>query len=138
VLHFPDLVAAQDGLEIVVTAVGGAPGLPGASESRRSSARDPLPPTAHLLATDARAHHIRIAPREGSGEVLLADAYGVVLARYPVSPSPIAAMRDFDVALHSGPVEMQLFLAHEFADGRASEWQVLTLPAFEPGDESFE
>jgi len=137
-LHFPDLVAARDGLEVVVTPVDGAPGLPGASDPRRWSARDPLPPHARLLTSDGEGHRIRIEPREGSGAVLLADAYGVVMERYPVVPSPIDATRAFDVSLTAAESETQLLVSHEFADGRSSEWEVLTLPAVEIVDDASE
>jgi hypothetical protein len=115
----------------VVTAVDGAPGMPGASDSRRLAARDPVAPQAQLLANETGGHRIRIEPREASGTVLLADAYGVVLARYPVAPSPIDATRTFDVALVPNETETHLFLSHEFDDGRVSEWEVLTLPAID-------
>ena len=130
-LTFPDLVAPRNGLEIVVTAIDGVPGLPGASESRFWAARDPVAPAASVVESDATAHRIRITPRESSGVVVLADDYGVELARIPVRSSPIASTRDFDLTLTSNPVETHVYLAHEFEDGRASEWETVVLPGVE-------
>jgi hypothetical protein len=71
---------------------------------------------------------VRVFPREATGDVVLADSYGVDLARYPVRSSPRAAHRTFDVALAVVGSNPYVLLAHELSDGRASEWQALELP----------
>jgi hypothetical protein len=72
---------------------------------------------------------LRIFPREATGDVLLADSYGVVFASYPVPSSPLAAHRVIDVALSVTGSNAVVLLAHEFSDGRASDWSVLQLSA---------
>jgi hypothetical protein len=108
------------------------PGLPGESEVRRLPARLPEAPQARHLATVGDETFVRIVPTEASGEVLLADSYGAVFARFEIPPSPAAADRVFDVALTLFGGEQPLLLAHEFRDGRRSDWRELRLPA--PGE----
>jgi len=127
-LHFPEIVAPRDGIEIAITSADSIPGLPGSSQSRRLPPRDPYAPQATVAAAAAGEVVVRVFPRETTGEVLLADSYGVVFASYPVPNSPLAAHRVIDVALSVTGSNVVVLLAHEFSDGRSSDWNVLQLP----------
>jgi hypothetical protein len=128
-LEFPDVVAPRDGLEIVVTAADSAPGIPGASIARKLEGRNPHAPNGALMEIDGPDYLVRIVPNEFAGHVLLADSQGVVFARYPVVSSPLAAARVIDLALNPAPGDFAVLSAHEFADGRRSEWREIALDA---------
>ena len=128
-LHFPPVVAAGAGLEIVITDADSRPELPGASEVQRLAPRRPEPPQGRVLDAYAGEAVLRIVPTEASGAVLLAGSDGTVFARYPIPPMPAIAARVFDVALELYGDEAQVLMAHEFADGRRSEWRALDVGA---------
>jgi len=142
-LDFPPVVAAGSGLEIVITGVDGHPDLPGASDVRKLAPRPPEPPQGRVLEAYEGEAVVRIVPTEGSGTVLLADLDGSIFARYPISPMPAIGTRAFDVVLELYGDDPQVLMAHEFTDGRRSDWRVFSVGApteFEdlPETEGFE
>jgi hypothetical protein len=126
-LQFPPVIAPGEGLEVVVTDADSLPGLPGASEARSLAPRLPEAPQATLLEAVAEEYVVRIVPSEATGEVLLADSHGAVFARYAIPPNPSVAARVFDVALTLSGGDGGILLAHQFRDGRRSDWRVLPL-----------
>jgi hypothetical protein len=126
-LLFPLVVAPGEGLEVVITDADSSPASPGTSAARRLAARLPEAPTATLLEAVEDEVFLRIAPIEANGEVLLADAGGAIFARYEVPPTPAAAARVFDVAVTLYGGDDRVLMAHEFSDGRRSDWRVLPL-----------
>jgi len=137
-LDFPPIVAAGSGLEVVITDADRRPEMLGASEVQKLAPRPPEPPQGRVLEANEGEVMVRIVPTEGSGAVLLADAGGTVFARYPISPTPAIGARVFDVALELYGDAQQLLMAHEFEDGRRSDWRALAVGAvmeFEEGSE---
>jgi len=128
-LIFPPVIAAGSGLEVVITGIDGHPDLPGASELRKLAPRAPEPPQGGVLEVHEGEAILRIVPTEGSGTVLLADLDGSVFARYPISPTPAIGTRAFDVVLELYGDDPQILMAHEFADGRRSDWRPLAVGA---------
>ncbi|MBW2289723.1 MAG: hypothetical protein JRG90_18130, partial [Deltaproteobacteria bacterium] len=126
-LQFPPVIAAGSGLEVVITDVDGHPNLPGASEVRKLAPRPPEPPQGRLLEAYEGEAVVRIIPTEGSGTVLLADLDGTVFARYPISPTPAIGARVFDVVLELYGDDPQVLMAHEFTDGRRSDWRMISV-----------
>ena len=126
-LHFPRLIAAGGGMEVVVTAADNVPGLPGASEPRHLAARTPVAPQLVVLDAAGEEYSVRIHPSEASGEVLIADSRGVVFGAYEIPPNPVTAARAFDVSLSLFGGDPVILVAHEFSDGRRSDWRAVSL-----------
>ncbi len=126
-LQFPPVIAAGSGLEVVITGVNGRPELPGASDVRKLAPRPPEPPQGRVLEAYEGEAVVRIVPTEGSGTVLLADLDGSIFARYPISPMPAIGTRAFDVVLELYGDDPQVLMAHEFADGRRSDWRSMSV-----------
>jgi hypothetical protein len=126
-LDFPPVIAAGSGLEVVITGVNGRPELPGASDVRKLAPRPPEPPQGRVLEAYEGEAVVRIVPTEGSGTVLLADLDGSIFARYPISPTPAIGARVFDVVLELYGDDPQVLMAHEFADGRRSDWRSMSV-----------
>jgi hypothetical protein len=128
-LEFPPVIAAGSGLEVVITDADSRPEMLGASEVRKLAPRSPDPPQGRVLEAYEGEAIVRIIPTEGSGTVLLAGPDGTVFARYPISPTPAIGARAFDVALELYGDDPQLLMAHEFEDGRRSDWRVYSVGA---------
>jgi hypothetical protein len=126
-IHFPELVAPRDGLEIVVTAANTTPEVPGASAARRSSPLPPSAPDAVVLDAYGSEYAVRIVPSEATGNILLADADGRVFAQYAVPGTAIASGRVVDVTLGLPPGDTHVLVAHVLKDGRRSDWREIEL-----------
>lgn len=126
-IHFPELVAPRNGLEIVVTAADGAPEVPGASAARRSNGPLPTAPNVVVLDVYGSEYEVRIVPSEATGEIWLADAEGRVFAQYAVPNTPIASSRVLDVTLGLALGDTHLLVAHALDDGRRSDWREIEL-----------
>jgi hypothetical protein len=124
-LEFPPVIAAGSGLEVVITDADSRPEMLGASEVRKLAPRSPDPPQGRVLEAYEGEAIVRIIPTEGSGTVLLAGPDGTVFARYPISPTPAIGPRVFDLELYGD--DPQVLMAHEFTDGRRSDWRVLSV-----------
>jgi hypothetical protein len=126
-IHFPEIIAPRDGLEIVVTDANSTPKLPGGSLARALPGRLPSAPGAVVLGADRFEYALRVVPSEATGEILLADVDGRVFARYPVSTTPTASNRVLDVTLELRPDDTAVLVAHQFGDGRRSDWTEVAL-----------
>lgn len=128
-LRFPRLRVPSGGLELAASAAGRSPVEPGASEILSVPGRSPEPPRATLRGGPHGERSLRIVPSEATGAVVVADPQGVVLNRFPLAGAPDAAARSFEVFLD---VEGPLLLAHEWPDGRRSEWRAVAEELAEP------
>lgn len=133
-LRFPRVLAAGEGLKVVITGVDGIPGVADASAAEWLSARLPEAPHATLLTSTDTEYWVRIVPAEAVGQILLADSVGEIFAAHAVSKTPDSAARLFEVALTLPPEDTHFLMAHDFGDGRLSDWRLVPLQgAISPG-----
>jgi hypothetical protein len=124
-LHFPRVLVPQNGLEVSISDASSTPDDPGSSVAQSLPGRLPVVAQAHLIDFSDGEYRLRITPIEGVGNVLLADADGMIFANYEVPSNSNRAERIFDVAVTSpNPF---ILIGHEFSDGRTSDWQIVEL-----------
>jgi hypothetical protein len=124
-LHFPKVIRPQNGLEVLITDASSTPDDPGSSVTQSLPGRMPVAAQARQIAFSEGEFRLRIAPVEGVGSVLLADADGTIFGVYEVAPTSVRTERVFHVDV-SSPNPF-IFIGHEFSDGRTSSWQVVDL-----------
>ena len=133
-LRFGPLVAIALGFtathghsEIVVTGVEESPDAAGASTARTLAPRVPVAPRAKVVEQRDAESFLRIVPSEASGAVLLADADGIIFARYPLPATPGAGARALDIAVRLPSWNTHVLMGHELGDGRRSPWRTLAI-----------
>jgi hypothetical protein len=127
VIHFPEVMAPRDGIEIVVTDGFEAPEDLGASNSQRSALRLPQAPQGTLLHIGESEHFVRIVASETGGQILIAEPDGEVFGRYPIPMLPGPSNRVLEITLELKQPSDFVLIAHEFGDGRISEWKQIAL-----------
>ncbi len=127
-LEFSPLVRPRDGMQLVATPAGRDPDAHGASELHTIPPRAPRAPGVRQLeGAGMGAPALRLVPAETTGALVVRDGAGRVLARWELPARPDAAARSVDVVLDVAPESGEVWVAHEFEDGRRSAWRRVEL-----------